>query len=219
MQNNQSVMKSLISLGFVAAAGLLISLPVLAQAGSSSPSVPAPATSPLAESAIPSVPANPTDPMAPSSVPGTTTPSTGSASGTIVDVASSNPEFKTLAAAVQAAGLAETLSGQGPFTVFAPSDKAFADLPSGTLEELLKPENKTKLQQVLSYHVVAGEYKSADLKPGTAEVPTVEGQPVKIKVQRGQVRVNNAKVTQADVTASNGVIHVIDKVILPLAAK
>jgi len=147
---------------------------------------------------------------APTVAQGTTKTAT---SGTIVDVAASNPSFKTLVAAVKAAGLVDTLSGKGPFTVFAPTDAAFAALPKGTLESLLKPENKAKLQKILTYHVVPGAVTSSAIKPG--QVKTVEGQPVTLKVMGGKVMVNNANVTAADVKASNGVIHVIDKVILP----
>jgi len=133
--------------------------------------------------------------------------------GTIVEVASANPSFKTLVAAIQAAGLVETLSGKGPFTVFAPTDKAFEALPKGVLADLLKPENKAKLQKILTYHVVAGEVTSKMIKPG--EVKTVEGSPLKISVQSGKVMVGPANVVLADVDASNGVIHVINQVLLP----
>jgi uncharacterized surface protein with fasciclin (FAS1) repeats len=133
--------------------------------------------------------------------------------GTIVEVASSNPAFTTLVAAIKAAGLVETLSGQGPFTVFAPTDAAFKALPKGTLEKLLKPENKATLVKILTYHVVSGSITSKDIKAG--DVKTVEGSSVKIKVKKGKVTVGNAKVTKADVKASNGIIHVINKVLLP----
>ncbi|MDX2270537.1 MAG: fasciclin domain-containing protein [Cyanobacteriota bacterium] len=135
--------------------------------------------------------------------------------GDIVTVASEAGSFKTLAAALEAADLVETLKGEGPFTVFAPTDEAFAALPEGTLEELLKPENKEKLVEILTYHVVAGEALSTSLKDG--EVETVEGAAVEVKInaEAKEVMVNDAKVVQADVKASNGVIHVIDKVILP----
>jgi uncharacterized surface protein with fasciclin (FAS1) repeats len=129
----------------------------------------------------------------------------------IVDIAAANGSFKTLVKAVQEAGLVDTLKGEGPFTVFAPTDEAFAKLPPGALQALLK--DKTKLAQVLTYHVVPGKVMAADIKPG--QVKTVEGQPVRLMVKGGDVMVNNAKVTQADVAASNGVIHVIDKVIMP----
>ena len=133
--------------------------------------------------------------------------------GTIIDVASSNSSFKTLVTAIKAAGLVETLSGQGPFTVFAPTDAAFAALPKGTLAKLLKPENKATLVKILTYHVVPGAVYAKDIKPGA--VKTVEGQPVNIKAKKGVVSVGNAQVTKADVKASNGVIHVINKVPLP----
>ena len=146
--------------------------------------------------------------------PGAETPSDSSAAeGTIVEVASANESFKTLVAAIKAADLAETLSGEGPFTVFAPSDEAFAALPSGTVEALLKPENKEKLVKVLKYHVVPAKTASSELQSG--DVPTVAGDPVKVTVENGAVTVNNASVVQADVMGSNGVIHVIDKVLLP----
>lgn len=132
----------------------------------------------------------------------------------IVDTAVAAGNFKTLVAAVQAAGLAETLKMDGPFTVFAPTDEAFAKLPAGTLEDLLKPENKTKLQNILKYHVVPGSYKASDVM-GIDSAPTVLGQKVAISHKNGMVMVDNAKVIAADVMASNGVIHVIDTVILP----
>ncbi|MDM3860749.1 MAG: fasciclin domain-containing protein [Aphanizomenon gracile PMC644.10] len=137
--------------------------------------------------------------------------------GTIIDVASGNSSFKTLVAAIKAAGLVETLSGQGPFTVFAPTDAAFAALPKGTLQKLLKPENKATLVKILTYHVVPGAVYAKDIKPGA--VKTVEGQPVTIKAKKGVVSVGNAQVTKADVKASNGVIHVINKVLLPPGVK
>ena len=134
--------------------------------------------------------------------------------GTIVDVAAGNADFETLVAAVKAAGLVETLSGEGPFTVFAPTDDAFAKLPAGTLEDLLKPENKDKLVAILTYHVVAGKVKAADVvKLDTAT--TVNGQAADITVEGSTVKVDNATVTATDIAASNGVIHVIDTVILP----
>ncbi|HYJ19307.1 MAG TPA: fasciclin domain-containing protein [Burkholderiales bacterium] len=129
----------------------------------------------------------------------------------IVDTAVSAGQFKTLVKAVQEAGLTDTLKGDGPFTVFAPTDEAFAKLPPGTVEALLK--DKEKLAKILTYHVVAGQVKAADVKPG--EVKTVQGQSLKIRVQGGNVMVNNAKVTKTDIIASNGVIHVIDTVVLP----
>ena len=132
--------------------------------------------------------------------------------GTIVDVAAGTDGFSTLVAAVTAADLAGTLSGEGPFTVFAPTDDAFAALPEGVLDALLLPENKDVLAKILTYHVVAGQVMAADVTDG--DVPTVEGQTVTLSTADG-VTVNGAKVIQADVVADNGVIHVIDAVILP----
>ncbi len=132
--------------------------------------------------------------------------------GTIVDVAVAAGNFTTLVAAVTAADLVETLSGEGPFTVFAPTDEAFAALPAGVLDALLLPENKALLAQILTYHVVSGKVMAADVTDG--DVATVEGQNVKLSTMGG-VTVNDAKVIAADVMASNGVIHAIDAVILP----
>jgi transforming growth factor-beta-induced protein len=132
----------------------------------------------------------------------------------IVDTAVKAGNFKTLAAALEAAGLVETLKGKGPFTVFAPTDEAFAKLPKGTVEELLKPENKEKLKTILTYHVVQGNVDSKKVTTlKTAD--TVSGQRVDIKVKDGKVMIDNATVTTPDVATSNGVIHVIDMVILP----
>jgi uncharacterized surface protein with fasciclin (FAS1) repeats len=132
----------------------------------------------------------------------------------IVDIASSNDDFSTLVAAVSAAGLVETLKGDGPFTVFAPTNAAFAALPAGTVEDLLKPENKEKLIAVLTYHVVPGAVTSDMLAGKRMDVATVQGQTVHIDGRMG-VKVNKSRVTTADIIASNGVIHVIDKVLLP----
>ena len=138
----------------------------------------------------------------------------GTAQKDIVDTAVEAGSFNTLVAAVKAAGLVETLKGPGPFTVFAPTDEAFAKLPAGTVENLLKPENKDQLIAVLTYHVVASETFSSDLAGKTLEVETVQGSTVDINATSG-VTVDGASVIQADVDASNGVIHVIDQVILP----
>lgn len=137
----------------------------------------------------------------------------GGHSKDIVDTAVGAGSFGTLVAAVQAAGLVDTLKGDGPFTVFAPTDAAFAALPAGTVEELLKPENKDKLTAILTYHVVAGKVMSGDLSDGLSAA-TVNGANITIGTMGG-VTVNGANVTQADIEASNGVIHVIDTVILP----
>lgn len=131
----------------------------------------------------------------------------------IVAVASGAGSFNTLVAAVKAAGLVETLQGAGPFTVFAPTDEAFAKLPKGTVENLLKPENKEKLVAILTYHVVPGKVMAADVK--TMKAKTVNGQSLDVKVADGAVTVDNAKVVKTDVAASNGVIHVIDTVVMP----
>lgn len=131
----------------------------------------------------------------------------------IVDTAVSAGSFETLVAAVQAAELVDTLKGEGPFTVFAPTDAAFAALPEGTVEDLLKPENKGQLVAVLTYHVVPGKVMSGDLSDGMTAA-TVQGGDVTIDLDSG-VMVNDANVVQADIETSNGVIHVIDKVILP----
>jgi uncharacterized surface protein with fasciclin (FAS1) repeats len=133
--------------------------------------------------------------------------------GDIVAVASGAGNFKTLVAAVKAAGLVETLQGKGPFTVFAPTDEAFAKLPPGTVEDLLKPENKEKLVAILTYHVVPGKVMAAEVK--TMMAKTVNGKELNIKVDDGKVTVNDANVIKTDIAASNGVIHVIDAVILP----
>ncbi len=135
-------------------------------------------------------------------------------SADIVDTAVSAGSFNTLVAAVQAAGLEATLRSDGPFTVFAPTDEAFAKLPAGTVESLLKPENKTKLVSILTYHVVPGAVASTDIAGQKLEVTTVEGSMVSIDATDG-VMVDNATVIKADIKASNGVIHVIDTVIMP----
>jgi len=130
----------------------------------------------------------------------------------IVAIASGNEDFSTLVAAVAAAGLVETLQGEGPFTVFAPTNDAFAALPAGLVDKLLLPENKDLLVKILTYHVVSGAVMAADVTAG--DVPTVEGQNITITTDMG-VKVNGANVVTTDIMASNGVIHVIDAVILP----
>jgi len=136
----------------------------------------------------------------------------------IVDTAVGAGSFKTLAAALTAADLVETLKGEGPFTVFAPTDKAFAKLPEGTLEDLLKPENKDKLVGILTYHVVSGKVMAADVVK-LKKAKTVQGSEVKIKVKDGKVKVDGANVVKTDIECTNGVIHVIDAVILPKKPK
>jgi uncharacterized surface protein with fasciclin (FAS1) repeats len=143
-----------------------------------------------------------------------TEPGDPKATKDIVDTAAAAGSFRTLAKALQAAGLVETLKGPGPYTVFAPTDEAFAKLPAGTLESLLKPENHAKLQRILTYHVVSGRVMAADvvkLQSATA----VSGDTIAIAASNGGVMVNSARVVQTDIAAKNGVIHVIDQVILP----
>ncbi|MFC3204881.1 fasciclin domain-containing protein [Aquamicrobium soli] len=134
----------------------------------------------------------------------------------VIDTATAAGQFKTLSAALDAAGLVDTLRGVGPFTVFAPTDAAFAKLPAGTVETLLKPENEVQLKAVLTYHVVPGKMRVADVTKLT-EAKTVNGAPVAIKVDGGNMMLNDAKVTATDIAASNGVIHVIDTVLMPPA--
>ena len=133
----------------------------------------------------------------------------------IVETAVGAGQFKTLAAALEAAGLIDALKGSGPFTVFAPTDEAFAKLPAGTVDSLLKPENKEKLKAILLYHVVAGNIPASEvLKLNGRSVKTLEGTSITVSTKHG-VSVNNSKVTQTDINASNGVIHVIDTVLIP----
>nr|WP_170616841.1 fasciclin domain-containing protein [uncultured Ruegeria sp.] len=143
-----------------------------------------------------------------------TLPMQARAGSDIVDTAVSAGSFTTLVAAVQAAGLVDTLKGDGPFTVFAPTDEAFAALPEGTVESLLLPENKDQLVSILTYHVVPAKVMSGDIAGKRAKVLTVQGDRLSVNAKNG-VKVNGAKVVQADIEASNGVIHVVDAVILP----
>ncbi len=135
-------------------------------------------------------------------------------SKTIVDIAASKPEFSTLVAALKAGDLVTTLQGTGPFTVFAPTNDAFAKLPAGTLDDLLKPENRDKLRAILTYHVVPGRVLAADVVK-LDETTTVNGAKADVEVEGGTVMVDGAKVTATDITADNGVIHVVDSVMLP----
>lgn len=141
-----------------------------------------------------------------------TNPNAGTTEANLVELASSNDSFNTLVQAVQAAGLADTLANQGPYTIFAPTDEAFAALPEGTLEFLLRPENKQLLQQVLTYHVVSGEVTSSELTTGP--VDTLGGG-VAVRVAEDRVIVNNGSVIQPNIPASNGVIHAVNRVLLP----
>jgi len=140
-------------------------------------------------------------------------PASTAAGKDIVAIASGDAQFKTLTKALGSAGLVTTLQGKGPFTVFAPTDAAFAALPKGTVENLLKPENKAQLTKILTYHVVPGSVVSTSLKSG--DVKSVEGSSLKVGVNAGKVTVGGANVVKADIKASNGVIHVIDKVLMP----
>ena len=144
----------------------------------------------------------------------TAAPKGAAGSKDIVDTAVATGSFQTLAKALQAADLVDTLKGPGPFTVFAPTDEAFAKLPAGTLDELLKPENKDRLRAILTYHVVAGDVPAAKII-GLSSAKTLNGQDLKITASGGKVMINTAHVLKADIPASNGVIHVIDTVILP----
>lgn len=132
----------------------------------------------------------------------------------VVDIAIGSADHTTLVAAVKAAGLVETLKGAGPFTVFAPTNAAFNALPAGTVDNLLKPESKDDLTAILTYHVVAGSVKAADLTDGQ-KVKTLQGQELTVTIKDGKVMINGANVTAADLTGSNGVVHVIDAVVLP----
>ena len=143
-----------------------------------------------------------------------TAAATSARAADIVDTAVSAGSFNTLVAAVKAAGLVDTLKGKGPFTVFAPTDAAFKKLPAGTVESLLKPENKQQLVAILTYHVVPGKVMSGDIAGKKMNVATVQGGKINVNASKG-VMINDANVTKADISASNGVIHVIDKVILP----
>lgn len=190
-----------------------------APGGESTPeTLPAPAPVPTEPSVTPTPPttpepgATPTPPARPT--PGTKPGSQSDSNKNIVALAEANGSFKTLTKALKAAGLTETLQGKGPFTVFAPTDAAFAELPQDAVRDLLKPENKEVLVKILTYHVVSGQVLSSDLKSG--EVKSLQGGPIGVKVDPSTgVTVNDAKVVQPDIKASNGVIHVINKVILP----
>ncbi len=226
--NRSNLLKKVTYLLGIASASVLIGFPLQAQqsgGGALNPrpsifneppynrsggAAPTPETSP-----------SPTPETSPAPAPDATTPaptesSPGASTGTenLVALAAANGSFKTLTAALKAADLTATLEGTGPFTVFAPTDQAFAALPQEALQELLKPENKALLVKILTYHVVPGKVTSTDLKSGA--VKSVEGGSINIKVDSATgVSVNEAKVVQPDIQASNGVIHVIDKVILP----
>ncbi len=181
----------------IAAAGGVAALLFLSGCSNDSDAATAETTAPTTAAATPSDMASPS----------------AAEAGTIVDVAAGNPDFSTLVAAVKAAGLVETLSGEGPFTVFAPTNEAFEELPDGVVDALLLPENKEALTAVLTYHVVSGEVTSDMVTAG--DVETVEGSTIAVTTEDGGVQVNDGEVTAADVDASNGVIHVIDEVLVP----
>lgn len=136
------------------------------------------------------------------------------ADDTVVDIAVGSSDHTTLVAALSAADLVETLKGDGPFTIFAPTNAAFEKLPAGTVDNLVKPENKEKLSGILTYHVVSGNVKAADLSDGQV-VQTINGQDLTVSIKDGTVMINGAKVTAADLNGSNGVVHVVDSVLMP----
>lgn len=220
--------RGLAFLAGVLSAGALVSVPAIAQDSTSSPQAPAPTypggsqvpgtsttpqtpTKPAAEDPTGADPSMSPTPGSASEVdPATAAPTT--ANFTILELASGSGSFSTLTQAIEAAELTETLSGDGPYTVFAPTDEAFAELPEGALEYLLKPENKAVLQEVLSYHVAEGTLTSTDISTGMVETL---GGGLAVQVEDTGVVVNNASVVQPDVEASNGVIHVVNRVLLP----
>ena len=228
-QNHNRLLKKLVGWAGVAGASFLIGFPAEAQQGGAvnpNPSIfneppynrrstgTTPDASPSTPPEVsPSTPTEVTPEVSPSTPPSES--STETPGDNLVTIASSNASFKTLTSALQAAGLTETLSGKGPFTVFAPTDEAFAALPQEALQALLKPENKEILVKILTYHVVPGKVTSTDLKSG--DVTTVEGSPVPVVVSNSGVVVgkDSANVIKPDIEASNGVIHMIDKVLLP----
>lgn len=176
-----------------------------AACGNTTPSVttPAPTPTPVPDTTVPTTPTIPTP------------PATSTEGKDLVSIAQSNPSFSTLTKALKAAGLIETLQGEGPFTIFAPTDEAFAELPQDALQDLLKPENKEVLVKILTYHVVPGNVESSQLKAG--EVKTVQGDAINVKISSDKkaVTVNDAEVVTPDVKGYNGVIHIINKVIIP----
>ncbi|NJN57219.1 MAG: fasciclin domain-containing protein [Leptolyngbyaceae cyanobacterium SL_5_9] len=212
--------KQFLNIAGISAASVLLAFPAVAQTNprpsifneapyNQSGEVPAD----LSQESAPTEMEAPVEMEAPSGMEMPEAPTEAAETGTIVEVAVSNGSFETLVAALTAAELDQVLQGEGPFTVFAPTDEAFAALPEGTVEDLLLPENRELLIQILSYHVVPGEFTSSQLTSG--EVQTAANEPVMVEVGTDGVMVNEATVVQPDVMASNGVIHVIDQVILP----
>lgn len=202
-QNLPSWMKQLTGFAGVIGASALIGFPAWAHINSNTKVANATQTQQVAGNVK----------TAASPAPTGASPAPTAAAKDIVAIASGNGQFKTLTKALGSAGLVTTLQGKGPFTVFAPTDAAFAALPKGTVEDLLKPANKAKLTKILTYHVVPGSVLSTSLKSG--DVKSVEGSSLKVGVNAGKVTVGDAKVVTADIKASNGVIHVIDKVLMP----
>ncbi|MEG4579334.1 fasciclin domain-containing protein [Microcoleus sp. MON1_C5] len=220
-QNLPSWMKQLTGFAGVIGASALIGFPAWAHITSNTNVANATQTSQVAgkvKTAASPAPTGATQAPTRTSPPPTgASPAPTSAAKDIVAIASGDPQFKTLTKALGAADLVATLQRKGPFTVFAPTDAAFAALPEGTVENLLKPENKAQLTKILAYHVVPGSVVSTSLKSG--DVKSVEGSSLKVAVSTGKVTVGGANVVKADIKASNGVIHVIDKVLMPPDAK
>ncbi|MEG4089810.1 fasciclin domain-containing protein [Microcoleus sp. Pol12B4] len=223
-QNLPSWMKQLTGFAGIIGASALIGFPAWAHITSSTNVANATQTSQVAgkvKTAASPAPTGTTQaptgatqaPTGATQAPTGTTQAPTAAGKDIVAIASGDAQFKTLTKALGAAGLVATLQGKGPFTVFAPTDAAFAALPKGTVENLLKPENKAQLTKILTYHVVPGSVLSTSLKSG--DVKSVEGTSLKVAVSAGKVTVSGANVVKADIKASNGVIHVIDKVLMP----
>jgi uncharacterized surface protein with fasciclin (FAS1) repeats len=202
-QNLPSCMKQLTAFAGVIGASALIGFPAWAHINSNTRVANATQTQQVAGNVK----------TAASPAPTGASPAPTAAGKDIVAIASGDAQFKTLTKALGSAGLVTTLQGKGPFTVFAPTDAAFAALPKGTVEDLLKPANKAKLTKILTYHVVPGSVVSTSLKSG--DVKSVEGSSLKVAVSPGKVTVGGANVVKADIKASNGVIHVIDKVLMP----
>jgi uncharacterized surface protein with fasciclin (FAS1) repeats len=202
-QNLPSWMKQLTGFAGVIGASALIGFPAWAHINSNTSVANATQTQQVAGNVK----------TAASPAPNAASPAPMAAGKDIVAIASGDAQFKTLTKALTAAGLVTTLQGKGPFTVLAPTEAAFAALPKGTLENLMKPENKPKLTKILTYHVVPGSVLSTSLKSG--DVKSVEGSSLKVVVSKGKVTVGGANVVKADMKASNGVIHVIDKVLMP----
>ncbi|MEG4488927.1 fasciclin domain-containing protein [Microcoleus sp. D2_18a_B4] len=211
-QNLPSWMKQLTGFAGVIGASALIGFPAWAHITSNTKVANATQTQQVAGNVKTAASPAPTDA---SQAPTGASPAPTSATKDIVAIASGDAQFKTLTKALGSAGLVTTLQGKGPFTVFAPTDAAFAALPKGTVEDLLKPANKAKLTKILTYHVVPGSVLSTSLKSG--DVKSVEGTSLNVAVSAGKVTVSGANVVKADIKASNGVIHVIDKVLMPPA--